>query len=43
MVDRTALRLAAALLLAGNVLFILVGLLHPAREDPNDHPAMFAE
>lgn len=43
MSDRPSLRLSAALLLGGNVLFILVGLLHPARADPNDHPAVFTE
>jgi hypothetical protein len=43
MVDRSTLRLSAALLLAGQLLFIAVGQLHPARERPNDHPAVFAE
>ena len=43
MIDRTSLRLSATLLLVGDLLFILVGLLHPAREDPNNHPAVFTE
>ena len=38
-----ALRLPAALVALGEVSFILVGLLHPAHEDPNNHPAVFAE
>lgn len=41
--DRTALRLSASLLVGGEVLFIIAGLLHPAREDANNHPAVFAE
>jgi len=41
--DRTALRLSASLLVGGEVLFIIAGLLHPAREDAKNHPAVFAE
>jgi len=42
MLDRQALRLAATLLLVGE-LVSLVGLLHPGREQANNHPAVFAE
>jgi hypothetical protein len=41
MTDRPALRLSAALLLAGQVLYILVTLFHAAGE-ANNHPAIFA-
>jgi uncharacterized protein DUF4386 len=40
--DRPSLRLSAALLLAGQLLFIVVGLFHPDG-DANDHPAVFVE
>jgi hypothetical protein len=43
MIDRRSLRLSATLLLVGDLLFILVDLLHPAREDPNNHTAVFTE
>jgi|SRR5438309_333084 len=43
MVDRKSLRLAAGLLLLGEVVFIAAGLLHPAREPANSHAAVFAE
>lgn len=41
--DRKSLRLAALLLVIGVLLSIGVGLLHPGREDPNNHTAVFAE
>jgi hypothetical protein len=41
--ERLALRLAATLLFVGELLSLLVGLLHPAREPANDHQAVFAE
>src|SRR5919202_1365633 len=41
--ERTSLRLAATVLFVGELLTLLVGLLHPAREPANDHPAAFAE
>jgi hypothetical protein len=41
--DGTALRLSASLLFVGEVVFIIAGLLHTAREDANNHPAVFAE
>jgi hypothetical protein len=41
-VDRTALRLSATLLLVGQLLYVLVTLFH-ADGDANDHPAVFAE
>jgi len=40
-VDRTPLRLSAALMLAGQVLYILVTFLHTGG-DANNHPAIFA-
>jgi hypothetical protein len=43
MVERASLRLAAALLLVGEVIFIAAGVLHPAREPANVHAAVFAE
>ncbi|HEX6122876.1 MAG TPA: hypothetical protein VFY89_06940 [Ktedonobacterales bacterium] len=43
MVARTALRLAATLLFLGELFSLLVGMLHPARENPNNHRAVFAE
>ena len=42
-IDRQSLRLAATLVLVGELLFILVGIFHPSREQANDHPAVFAE
>jgi hypothetical protein len=42
MLDRRSLRLAATLLMVGE-LVSLVGLLHPGREPANNHPAVFAE
>ncbi len=41
--NRKTLRLAAMLLITGAILSLGVGFLHPDREDPNDHPAVFAE
>jgi hypothetical protein len=35
--------LAAALVVIGELLSIIAGIFHPAREDPNNHPAVFAE
>src|SRR5207248_998366 len=43
MTDRASLRLSATLLFAGELLSLLAGIFHPAREDPNDHKAVFAE
>jgi hypothetical protein len=43
MADRSLLRLSATLVVIGEVLFALVTLFHPGREDPNNHPAVFAE
>jgi hypothetical protein len=37
------LRLSTTLVVIGEVLFALVTLFHPGREDPNNHPAVFAE
>jgi hypothetical protein len=42
MIARTWLRLAAALLLAGQLLYIVVTQFHPGG-DANNHPAVFAE
>ena len=42
MIDRKTLRLSAALLVVGFVLYVLVGLLHP--DGPaNNHREVFAE
>ena len=41
--DRTLLRLSATVLLAGELLSVLAGILHPGREDPNNHSAVFTE
>src|ERR687895_1289929 len=43
MADRSLLRLSVTLVVIGEVLFVLVTLFHPGREDPNNHPAVFAE
>jgi hypothetical protein len=43
MVDRKSLRLAAAMLVSGEVVFFAAGLVHPAREPANSHAAVFAE
>jgi len=42
MVNRTSLRLSAALLLVGQLLYVVVTLFH-ADGDANNHPAVFAE
>jgi hypothetical protein len=41
--DQRSLRLAAVLLIVGVLFSFAVGLQHPGREDPNDHPAVFTE
>lgn len=41
--ERTLLRLAGTLILAGTILVAALTALHPSREDPNDHAAVFAE
>src|SRR5215203_4044326 len=43
MADRSLLRLSTTMVVIGEVLFALVTLFHPGREDPNNHPAVFAE
>ena len=43
MADPSLLRLSTTLVVIGEVLFALVTLFHPGREDPNNHPAVFAE
>jgi len=43
MVDRTALRLSATLMLVGQLLYIVVSQFHADREAANNHPAVFAE
>jgi len=43
MADRPLLRLSATLLFVGELLSLLVGLLHPSHENPNNHSAVFAE
>ena len=39
----SALRLAAGLLVTGDLLSLVAGAFHPGREDANAHPAVFAE
>lgn len=41
--ERVLLKLAGSLLVAGSILVQAVTAFHPSREDPNDHPAVFAE
>jgi hypothetical protein len=41
--DRTYLRVAAIVLILGELLFGVAGNLHPARESANQHAAVFAE
>ena len=41
--NRKLLRLSATLLFGGELIYLLAGLLHPARENPNHHSAVFAE
>ena len=43
MADHKLLRLSATLLVVGELLSLLAGALHPARENPNNHTAVFAE
>ena len=43
MADRSLLRLAATLVVIGELLFVLVTLFHAGGEDANNHPAEFAE
>ena len=43
MADRSLLRLSTTMVVIGEVLFALVTLFHLGREDPNNHPAVFAE
>jgi hypothetical protein len=43
MTDRASFRLSATLLMVGELLSLIAGLFHPARENPNDHQAVFAE
>src|SRR5215211_4547848 len=43
MADRSLLRLSTTLVVIGEVLFALVTAFHPGREDPNNHPAVFAD
>jgi hypothetical protein len=43
MADRSLLRLSTTLVVIGEVLFALVTLFHPGRQDPNNHPAVFVE
>lgn len=43
MADHKLLRLSATLLVVGELLSLLAGALHPSRENPNNHTAVFAE
>jgi hypothetical protein len=41
--DRSLLRAAATLLIVGEIVYLVMGILHPERENANDHVAVFAE
>src|SRR5215510_3237586 len=41
--DRSSFRLASALVLGGQLLYIGAGQFHPGRVPPNQHPEVFAE
>jgi hypothetical protein len=43
MANHKLIRLSATLLFVGELFSLLVGLLHPAQENPNNHSAVFAE
>jgi hypothetical protein len=43
MVDRNLLRLSATLLFIGVLVYNVANIFHPHRENPNNHPAVFAE
>lgn len=43
MKERSSLRISATLLFVGIVISLLAGILHPGRENPNNHVAVFAE
>jgi hypothetical protein len=43
MANHKLIRLSATLLFVGELLSLLAGLFHPARENPNNHSAVFAE
>ena len=42
-INRDSLRLAVTLLVLGEILFVLVGIFHPGREQANSHTAVVAE
>src|SRR5436190_13109220 len=41
--DRSSLRVSAALLVLGQAVFLVSGVFHPSHEDANQHQAVFAE
>jgi hypothetical protein len=41
--ERTLLRIGSVAFLAGIVIFVVSTMLHPSREDPTNHPPVFAE
>src|SRR4051794_16543543 len=41
--DRSLLRAAATLLIVGEIVYMVMGILHPERENANDHVAVFTE
>ena len=41
--ERPMLRMGSIAFLAGMVIFLVSTILHPGREDPTDHPLVFAE
>lgn len=42
-IDRHSLRVSSVLLIAGEVIYLITGALHPAREMANNHVAVFGE
>ena len=41
--ERPMLRMGSVAFLAGIVIFVVSTMLHPSREDPTNHPLVFAE
>src|SRR5215203_6834174 len=41
--ERSILRMGSIAFLAGMVIFLVSTILHPGREDPTNHPLVFAE
>jgi len=41
--ERPLLRMGAVAFILGVVIFLISSMFHPSREDPTDHPRVFAE